>query len=736
MKLIRKAGVTGEIWQIFIADSSSTTGAGLTGLAFNTASLTAYYHRDTDTTATAISLVTMTVGTFTSSGFKEIDATNMAGWYQFCPPNAALAAGAKSCAFHLKGATNMAPLPIEVQLVSVDVDDAVHFGLTGIPNAAAGASGGLLISGSNSGTTTLGALTVTGSTTLSDGLLVSRSTSNASAITATGNGTGSGIVATSGSGATGDGIQATAASTNGKGFNAAGAGTGAGILSTGGPTGHGASLVGGATSGDGLSAVATTSGHGLTATGVGTTKHGINAAGGSTTSHGISATGGGVGHGILATSGSGATGDGIKATAASTNGNGFNLAGVGTGQGLLATGGGTGNGVKLVGGATSGHGLSVTTTAGDGFNLSPTAGHGITLAANGTDKHGLFVTGGTGGASDGFKAVAGTGGVPIRGNITGNITGTLDTVTTLTNLPAITAGWLTATGIAADAITAAKVADGTIDAATFAAGAINAAAIAADAITAAKIADGAIDAATFAAGAIDAAAIATDAIGSAEISAAAVTKIQAGLSTLTQTQVTGGAYALNSSSFAFNTAFDFTSTQKTSLNNATPSVTVSDKTGFSLTSAYDPAKTASQAGDAMTLTAGAGSALVSATAAQVTSDHGSGSYVRNTEPDNTSITAIKAKTDNLPASPAAVGSAMTLANGAITESTITTPAETAGRPSGILGMLRRVFEWSANKRTRDRSTGTVILRNAADDATLETQTQSTVSTTDTISKGS
>jgi len=44
-----------------------------------------------------------------------------------------------------------------------------------------------------------------------------------------------------------------------------------------------------------------------------------------------------------------------------------------------------------------------------------------------------------------------------------------DTVTTLTNLPAITADWLTATGIAADAITAAKIANGAIDAATFAA---------------------------------------------------------------------------------------------------------------------------------------------------------------------------------------------------------------------------------------------------------------------------
>lgn len=127
MKLVKTAGATSEIWQIFIQDSSSTTGAGLTGLVFNTSSLTAYYHRDTDTTATAITLVTMTVGTFTSSGFKEIDATNMPGWYQFCPPNAAIAASAKSCGFHLKGAANMAPLPIEVQLTAVNPDSATAF---------------------------------------------------------------------------------------------------------------------------------------------------------------------------------------------------------------------------------------------------------------------------------------------------------------------------------------------------------------------------------------------------------------------------------------------------------------------------------------------------------------------------------------------------------------------------------------------------------------------------------
>jgi len=135
MKLNVPLGATSYITQIFIQDSSSTTGAGLTGLVFNSSGLTAYYHRDTDTTATAITLVTMTVGTFTSSGFKEIDSTNMPGWYQFCPPNAALASGAKSCAFHLKGATNMAPLPIEVQLVAYNPDDATSLGLSRLDTA-------------------------------------------------------------------------------------------------------------------------------------------------------------------------------------------------------------------------------------------------------------------------------------------------------------------------------------------------------------------------------------------------------------------------------------------------------------------------------------------------------------------------------------------------------------------------------------------------------------------------
>jgi hypothetical protein len=128
-KINRRAGATSQILQVYIQD---TTGAGLTGLVFNSTGLTAYYHRDTDTTATSIALVTMTVGTFTSKGFKEIDSTNMPGWYQFCPPDAALATGAASVGLHLKGAANMADLPIEIDL-DPQVDLYLWQGVT--PNA-------------------------------------------------------------------------------------------------------------------------------------------------------------------------------------------------------------------------------------------------------------------------------------------------------------------------------------------------------------------------------------------------------------------------------------------------------------------------------------------------------------------------------------------------------------------------------------------------------------------------
>lgn len=116
MKLIIPQGTTSKLIRVFIPTTASSNGAGLTGLAHNSSGLKLYYIREGASSATQITLVTMTVGTWTSSGFKEIDATNMPGWYEIGLPDAVLAAGANSVALCLCGAANMPVVPIEIQL--------------------------------------------------------------------------------------------------------------------------------------------------------------------------------------------------------------------------------------------------------------------------------------------------------------------------------------------------------------------------------------------------------------------------------------------------------------------------------------------------------------------------------------------------------------------------------------------------------------------------------------------
>ena len=124
MKLLLKKGLTSYIVEVFIPSTLVTTGAGLTGLAYNSAGQTCYYHRNSAAAAVAMTLVDMTVGTWTSLGFKEVDATNMPGVYQIGLPNAMLASGADSVSLVLKGATNAAPLVLEIQLTGFDLATA------------------------------------------------------------------------------------------------------------------------------------------------------------------------------------------------------------------------------------------------------------------------------------------------------------------------------------------------------------------------------------------------------------------------------------------------------------------------------------------------------------------------------------------------------------------------------------------------------------------------------------
>jgi hypothetical protein len=124
-KLAIKKASTDVTTYVFIQDSSKTTGEGLAGLAYNTASLVASYVRPLGTRQ-AITLATLAAADSAHSdgGFKEVDATNMPGVYRLDLPDAVCATGVNSVVVMLKGATNMSPVVLEIQLTDFDLNTA------------------------------------------------------------------------------------------------------------------------------------------------------------------------------------------------------------------------------------------------------------------------------------------------------------------------------------------------------------------------------------------------------------------------------------------------------------------------------------------------------------------------------------------------------------------------------------------------------------------------------------
>lgn len=125
MKYIVQKGTTNFIAAVFIQDSSQTNGSGLTGLTSSSVGLTCYRARPDDGNAggVVISLSAGTRGTWSSGGFVEKDNANLNGVYELGIPNAALAVGTLTvgtpayCVIMLKGAANMAPCVMEIELV-------------------------------------------------------------------------------------------------------------------------------------------------------------------------------------------------------------------------------------------------------------------------------------------------------------------------------------------------------------------------------------------------------------------------------------------------------------------------------------------------------------------------------------------------------------------------------------------------------------------------------------------
>jgi hypothetical protein len=150
LKILRST--TSKIVRLFVQDATSITGAGLTGLAYNSSGLTCYYIREGDPSATAVTLSAGTAGTWSSGGFVAVDATNLPGLYELGLPNASLSTGNSTVAM-LKGATNQVPSLLEIELDAVNYQDGAAAGLTRLDAAISSRS--TYAGADTAGTTTL-----------------------------------------------------------------------------------------------------------------------------------------------------------------------------------------------------------------------------------------------------------------------------------------------------------------------------------------------------------------------------------------------------------------------------------------------------------------------------------------------------------------------------------------------------------------------------------------------------
>jgi len=135
------AGSTSQTVRFFIQDTSSTAGAGLTGLTHSTSGLTCYYSKGIGA-ATSITLASQTAtGAYASGGFCAVDGTNMPGLYRLDLPDVVVDTEAEVIVM-LRGAANMAPVAIRItakklQANAVTVADKTGYTLTVTPPTAA-----------------------------------------------------------------------------------------------------------------------------------------------------------------------------------------------------------------------------------------------------------------------------------------------------------------------------------------------------------------------------------------------------------------------------------------------------------------------------------------------------------------------------------------------------------------------------------------------------------------------
>jgi hypothetical protein len=153
-KISRVAGTTSQIVNVFAQDTTLQTGAGKTGLT--NASFACYYKRNLGASSVAVTLDASSgviLGTYepviaSHGAIKEIDSANMPGLYEFQIPNNALASGADNVTLMLTG-TGIRVAPIDIELTGWNNQDAVHGGMSALPNTACTTNASLLTSGNS-----------------------------------------------------------------------------------------------------------------------------------------------------------------------------------------------------------------------------------------------------------------------------------------------------------------------------------------------------------------------------------------------------------------------------------------------------------------------------------------------------------------------------------------------------------------------------------------------------------
>lgn len=156
MPLIGRKAANNPLHVVFISDSSSATGAGLTGVTNASSGLTIEERRELEATLTSytganIQSIT-TLGTYAAPSASSIRLKEIGdGFYELQFLQARFGTGDASRFIFglLKGVTNMAPCPFVIPLTAIDMEDAVRLALTALPNAAAGANGGLPLGDAN-----------------------------------------------------------------------------------------------------------------------------------------------------------------------------------------------------------------------------------------------------------------------------------------------------------------------------------------------------------------------------------------------------------------------------------------------------------------------------------------------------------------------------------------------------------------------------------------------------------